>query len=98
MGITYTRDDEKPVANQRVVTAEATFDGDYTAGGEPLEPADVGLGQIESVTVQTNVTTSGFVPSHDGGTLALYDNETGAEAAAAEADGDTVTLEVRGRS
>lgn len=98
MGVSYTRTDHRWVAIQRVVTLEAAFDDSYTPGGEDLSAADAGLGKIEHVTILTNVTDAGHVATHDAGKLQLFGNDDGAEASGTAADGDTVLVEIRGRS
>ena len=105
MGITYTREGHRWIANQRVVTAEAAFDADYTAGGEPLNPNDVGLGRIENVDIQSNTTGSGYVVEwdDDAGTLVVREeSDTGGGltevADATDLSGEEVTIRIWGRS
>lgn len=106
MGISYTREDHRWVANQRVVVLEATFDNSYTAGGEPLNPEDANLGRIEHVDVVDGVLSSGHVLRYDPDADALLvyeeaDTASGMSELAdgsADIDGETVRVRVWGRS
>lgn len=101
MGVSLTADDHRWVGNQRVVTATATFDADYTNGGESIAPGDVDLNSIDSVSIDSGTTSGGSPVEYDAanGVLVVYDS-THSELAggSSAADGETVTLTIRGRS
>lgn len=101
MGTTVTVDDHRWVGNQRVVTADVTFDASYTSGGEPIAADDVGLGSIENVTIESGLTSSGLPVEWDDdtGVLVVYDDTHSEQSAGAAAvDGEVVRLRVQGRS
>jgi hypothetical protein len=102
MGYSASIVNERAVSNQRVVTADVTFDGSYTNGGETLTPGDFGLDHIESVTVASVLTDGSGLPVRydpSGPSLLVYDaSHTEQSAGAAAVDGETVRLEVWGRS
>lgn len=102
MGTTVSVVSHRWVANQRVVTADVTFDGSYTSGGEPISAADFDdLGDIENVKIESGLTSSGLPVEYEPDTqeLVVYDGtHTEQSAGAAAVDGEVVRLEVRGRS
>jgi hypothetical protein len=102
MGYSVSKAGERTVANQRVVSADVTFDGSYTNGGETLSPGDFDLDHIEDVTVASVLTDGSGLPVRydpSGPSLLVYDNShTEQSAGAAAVDGETVRLRVRGRS
>jgi len=101
MGVSLTQDDHRWAGNQRVVTATATFDNDYTNGGEAIAPTDVDLDTIESVSVDSGLTSGGNPVEYDSanGVLVVYDSTHSELADSSSAvDGQTVTLTIRGRS
>lgn len=105
MGITYTRDDHRWNGTQREVVVDAAFDSSYNAGGETLNPGDVGLGSIENVSIESNTTDSGYVVEWDDANDALVvreESDAGGGltevADATDLSGESVRLSVRGRS
>lgn len=105
MGISYTIDQERHIGNQRVITLTATFDADYTSGGEALSPGDAGLDTIESVLFEEPVTEGGYVVSYragDGTIKAFNTGGAGSQlsevADATDLSTESTTLEVWGRS
>lgn len=101
MGITVSIDDHRWVGNQRVVTADVTFDDSYTNGGETLAAGDLNLGSIENVFIESGLTSSGLPVEwdDDSGVLVVYDaSHTEQSAGAAAVDGEVVRVSVRGRS
>lgn len=106
MGVTYDVLDRDMAAHVgRRVLVEATFDAAYTAGGEALTAGDVRLDSLDAVSVLSGVTDSGYVVRHDAaaGTLQVFvEADLGgplAEAAGGtDLTGETVRLEVEGRS
>lgn len=111
MGIAYTVEDERFIANQRVITLEATFDTDYSTGGEDLTPsdlADIGieLDTIEHVDIVEGTTAKGYVPRWDKANDTIQAFEAAAdgnpldEVAAGKNDltDETIQLRVWGRS
>lgn len=105
MGVSYTVDEERWVANQRLIILTAQFDTSYTAGGEALNPADAGLDDVENVLFEEPVTEGGYVAAYrDGnGTIKMY--ETGGAGAtltevadATDLSTESATLQVWGRS
>lgn len=101
MGITVSIDDHRWVGNQRVVTADVTFDGSYTNGGETLAADDLGLSSIENVFIESGLTSGGLPVAWgvDNGVLVVYDaSHTEQSAGAAAVDGEVVRVSVRGRS
>lgn len=105
MGISYSIEQARPIGVQANKIVEATFDASYTAGGESLGPSDVNLSKIESVTVMSVVTNSGYVIRHnrDSGTLQAYESPGTASsltevAGGTDLTGEGVRIEVKGRS
>lgn len=101
MGVSLTQDDHRWVGNQRVVDATATFDASYTNGGEAISPPDVDLDAIESVSIDSGLTSGGNPVEYDptSGVLVVYDNTHSELADGSSAvDGETVSLTIRGRS
>lgn len=105
MGATYDLDNrglQGGIGRRHQVSV--SFDTSYTAGGEALTAADVGLGSIDEVVVRDAVTESGYVVDYDpaNGTLVVYEGG-GAGAPLAEVAGGTdlstesTELTVRGR-
>lgn len=105
MGVSYTQEDHSWLGNGREVVLTASFDASYTAGGEPLNPGDAGLRDIESVTIETGATETGYNPRWDpaNGTVMMFhetDTTTGGAnevAAGTDLSTETVRLRVRGR-
>lgn len=106
MGISYTQQDDRPVGNQRVVTLEATFDTDYSTGGEALAASDADLRKIEHVDVIEGTTAKGYVIRWDKANDTVQAFEAAAdgspldEVAAGKNDltDETIQLRVWGRS
>jgi hypothetical protein len=102
MGTTVSIDDQTWTGGiQREVTADVTFDGSYTSGGEPLDPGDVNLSRIENLTIESNLTDGGLPVEwdDDNEVLVVYDgSHTEQAAGAAAVDGEVVRVRVKGRS
>lgn len=106
MGISYATQAETLIANQRVVTIEATFDGSYSSGGEALDPADAGLDSIAHVDMVEGCTAKGYVVRWDkaNGTIQAFESSADGspldEVSAGKADlnNETIQLRVWGRS
>lgn len=106
MGVSYDVLDREMAAHVgRRILVEATFDASYTSGGESLGSSDVRLDSLDTVSVLSGVTASGYVVRHDAaaGTLQVFvEADVGgplAEAAdGTDLSGETVRLEVTGRS
>lgn len=106
MGISYSEEDHRWLGNQRVVTLEATFDTDYSTGGEDLTADDAGLDEIEHVDIVENTTAKGYVPRWDkaNGKIEVFeaaaDGNPLDEVAAGKNDltDETIQLRVWGRS
>lgn len=101
MGTTVSTDDHRWAGNQRVVTAEVTFDASYTNGGEPIAAGDLDLGSIENLVIESGLTSSGLPVEWDAsnGVLVVYDGtHTEQAAGAAAVDGETVRIRAWGRS
>lgn len=105
MGISYTTNDSGWDGNNVTAVVTGAFDASYTAGGESLAAADVGMGSIERVVVASGATESGYVARHDAaaGTIQLFEENASAGPLAEVAGGtdvssETVRLHVYGRS
>ncbi|MDT3434693.1 hypothetical protein [Haloarcula sp. 1CSR25-25] len=106
MGISWTKDDDDwDGAHSRRVRLTGAFDTSYTSGGEPLTPSDADLGSIESVTVLSPSTESGYVVryDHDTDEVLLFQEDASAGplaevAGSTDVSTETVAIEVRGRS
>jgi len=101
MGTTVSIDDHRWVGTQREVTADVTFDGSYTNGGEAIAAGDLNLGRIENVTIESGLTDGGLPVEwdDDSGALVVYDGSHSEQSAGAAAvDGEVVRLRVKGRS
>jgi len=101
MGTSVTIDDHRWIGNQREVTADVTFDGSYTSGGEAIAPSDLNLGRIENLTLESGLTDGGLPVEWDDNNEALvvYDDTHSEQAAGAAAvDGEVVRIRVKGRS
>lgn len=105
MGVTLTTVESYGDDIRRVEQVEATFDASYTAGGEAITATDVDLGSIESVSIDSGASPSGYVPRFDHGTnsiLMFEENATAGPlaevAGATDLTGETVRLTIRGRS
>ncbi len=83
--------------NRKVVTVDTTINT-YATGGIALAPADVGLSQIEHVSVGSgNVSTAFYTTVWDRGNAKLMVASGAAQAtAAADLSGLTVRLQVTG--
>lgn len=106
MGISWSRDESDwDGGHQRRERLTGAFDSSYTAGGEPLTPDDAGLDHIESVSVLSPATESGYVVryDHNADAVLLFEENatTGPLAEVADATDvstESVDIEVRGRS
>lgn len=101
MGTSVTIDDHRWVGNQREVTADVTFDGSYTSGGEPIAAGDLNLGRIENLTIESGLTDGGLPVEWDDdtGALVVYDGTHSEQTAGAAAvDGEVVRIRAKGRS
>ena len=101
MGTAVNVVDHRWVGNQRMVTADVTFDDSYTSGGEPLTASDFTLGRIQNVTIESGLTSGGLPVEYEPGDqeLVVYDNAGAEQAASAAAvNGEVARVRVRGRS
>lgn len=49
MPLTFANREDLSVGNERGVRVDITFDASYVTNGEPLTPADLGLGRINQL-------------------------------------------------
>jgi hypothetical protein len=61
MPLTFANREDLSVGNERGVRVDITFDASYPTGGEPLTPADLGLGRINQL-----ISDQGGIGANDG--------------------------------
>ena len=106
MATVSTTNDGSDGGVHRRVRATVTFSASYSAGGEAIAPGDFGLGSIHTVDVLSNMTNSGYSVRWDdaAGTLQVFDEGDTATAgmeevaAATDLSGESITVDVVGRS
>lgn len=69
MPLTFANREDLSVGNERGVRVDITFDASYVTNGEPLTPADLGLGRINQL-----ISDQGGLGS-DFGRIVQYDRE-----------------------
>lgn len=111
MGVTYAiLASGQTKRGQRRVRLKATFDGDYTDGGEPLTPSDAGLDafhqrydpvRLEQKRSDGAFVTSGHSPvewDSESETLVVTDGDGEEVAGGTDLSGETIQLTVRGHT